>query len=142
MSASTQNHVLAAFLFFYRDLLEGDLELEGVVRTRSRRLLAVVLTPEEMRAVLGRLEGVDIMVTGLLYGSGLRLMETLRLRVQYLDVNRRVLTVHNGKAERSAARWCLNAYSGRCSAIWRTCAESTTRIWQQVGSGSFYPMPP
>jgi hypothetical protein len=82
-----------------------------------------------------RLEG-DLELEGVVHdGSGLRLMETLRLRVQYLDVNRRVLTVHNGKAERSAARCCLNAYAGRCSAIWRTCAESTTRIWQQVGSG-------
>ena len=97
VSASTQNQALAALLFLYRELLERDLELEGVVRARSRRRLPVVLTTEEVRAVLERLDGVESLVAGLLYGSGLRLMEALRLRVQDLDFNRRELTVRDGK---------------------------------------------
>ena len=100
VSPSTQNQALAALLFLYRELLEGDLDLDGVVRARSRRRLPVVLTPEEVRAVLDRLTGVDALVAGLLYGSGLRLMEALRLRVHDLDFSRRELTVHDGKGSK------------------------------------------
>ena len=63
----------------------SDLELEGLVRARTRRRLPVVLTPEEVRVVLERLTGAEALVAGLLYGSGLRLMEALRLRVQDLN---------------------------------------------------------
>jgi integron integrase len=97
VSASTQNQALAALLFLYRVLLERDLDLEGVVRARKPRRLPVVLTEEEVRSVLQRLEGSEALVTGLLYGSGLRLMEALRLRVHDLDFNRQELTVRNGK---------------------------------------------
>ncbi|MCX5930404.1 MAG: phage integrase N-terminal SAM-like domain-containing protein, partial [Cyanobacteria bacterium] len=77
VSASTQNQALAALLFLYRELLERDLELEGVVRAQ--------------------LAGEPALVVGLLYGSGLRLMEALRLRVKELDFERRELTVRDGK---------------------------------------------
>jgi integron integrase len=97
VSASTQNQALAALLFLYRELLERDLNLEGVVRARTRRRLPVVLSEAEVRAVRGRLEGDPALVVGLLYGGGLRLMEALRLRVQDLDFERRELTVRNGK---------------------------------------------
>jgi integrase len=66
-------------LFFYRDLLERNLELEGVVRARTRQRLPVMLSETEVRAVRQRLEGDVALVVGLLYGSGLRLMEALRL---------------------------------------------------------------
>ena len=97
VSASTQNQALAALLFLYRVLLERDLDLEGVVRARKPRRLPVVLTEEEVRSVLQRLEGSEALVAGLLYGSGLRLMEALRLRVHDLDFNRQERTVRNGK---------------------------------------------
>ena len=97
VSASTQNQALAALLFLYRVLLERDLDLEGVVRARKPQRLPVVLTEEEVRLVLQRLEGSEALVAGLLYGSGLRLMEALRLRVHDLDFNRQELTVRNGK---------------------------------------------
>jgi integrase len=97
VSASTQNQALSALLFLYRELLEQDLDLERLVRAHKPRRLPVVLTAEEVRAVLQRLEGCDALVAGLLYGSGLRLMEALRLRVHDLDFNRRELTVRNGK---------------------------------------------
>jgi len=85
VSASTQNQALSA------------LDLERLVRAHKPRRLPVVLTAEEVRAVLQRLEGCDALVAGLLYGSGLRLIEALRLRVHDLDFNRRELTVRNGK---------------------------------------------
>lgn len=97
VSASTQNQALAALLFLYRDLLERNLELEGVVRARTRQRLPVVLSETEVRAVRQRLEGDAALVVGLLYGSGLRLMEALRLRVKDLDFQRRELTVRDGK---------------------------------------------
>lgn len=97
VSPSTQNQALAALLFLYRNLLERDLELASVVRARSRQRLPVVLTTEEVRAVLQRLDGIEGLVAGLLYGSGLRLMEAVRLRVQDLDFSRRELTVRDGK---------------------------------------------
>lgn len=68
VSASTQNQALAALLFLYRELLERDLALEGVVRARTRRRLPVVLTPEEVREVLAHLNGDEALVAGLLYG--------------------------------------------------------------------------
>ena len=73
VSPSTQNQALAALLFLYRELLEMDVDLEGVVRARTRRRLPVVLTPEGVRAVLTWLDGSEALVAGLLYGSGLRL---------------------------------------------------------------------
>ena len=97
VSPSTQNQALAAQLFLYRNLLELDLELTSVVRARSRQRLPVVLTTEEVRAVMQRLDGIEGLVAGLLYGSGLRLMEAVRLRVQDLDFSRRELTVRDGK---------------------------------------------
>ena len=97
VSPSTQNQALAALLFLYRDLLGVDLDLQGVVRARTRRRLPVVLTTEEVRAVLHELTGVERLVAELLYGSGLRLMEALRLRVKDLDFGRRELTVRDGK---------------------------------------------
>jgi integrase len=97
VSASTQNQALAALLFLYRELLERDLDLEGVVRALTRRRLPVVLSEREVRAVRVALEGDPALVVGLLYGSGLRLMEALRLRVKDLDFERQELTVRNGK---------------------------------------------
>jgi integron integrase len=98
VSASTQNQALSALLILYRELLERDLDLEGAVRARAKRRLPVVLSEAEVRAVRRELEGEPALVVGLLYGSGLRLMEALRLRVQDLDFEGRELTVRNGKA--------------------------------------------
>jgi integron integrase len=97
VSASTQNQALAALLFLYRDLLGRDLELEGVIRARTRKRLPVVMTVGEVRAVLERLDGVEALIAGVLYGGGLRLMEGLRLRVHDLDFERWQITVRDGK---------------------------------------------
>ena len=66
VSASTQNQALSALLFLYRELLERDLDLEGVIRARTRTRLPVVMTIEEVRAVLERLDGVEALVAGVL----------------------------------------------------------------------------
>ena len=97
VSASTQNQALSALLFLYRELLERDLDLEGVIRARTRPRLPVVMTVAEVRAVLEQLDGVEGLVAGVMYGGGLRLMEALRLRVHDLDFQRWQITVRNGK---------------------------------------------
>ena len=74
--------------------------LEGVVRARQKRSLPVVLTPTEVQAVLGQLDGVVALVANVLYGSGLRLTEALRLRIKDLDFEKRQLTVRSGKGDK------------------------------------------
>ena len=73
VSAPTQNQALSALLLLYREVLERDLNLEGLIRARTGPRLPVVMTVEEVRAVLERLEGVEALVAGVLYGGGLRL---------------------------------------------------------------------
>lgn len=98
VSASTQNQALAGLLFLYRNVIGRDLGTFGeVVRARKPKRLPVVMTRDEVRAVLGELEGERWLMASLLYGSGLRLMECLRLRVQDIDFERNEITVRNGK---------------------------------------------
>ncbi|MFM7273488.1 MAG: integron integrase [Gammaproteobacteria bacterium] len=98
VSPSTQNQALHAILFLYREVLGGGLpQLEDVVRARRPRRLPVVLTPQEAKALLDRLEGVYWLMAALLYGSGMRLMECVRLRVKDVDLSRREILVRDGK---------------------------------------------
>ena len=97
VSASTQNQAQAPVLFLYRELLGQPLVLDSVVRARTRHRLPVVLSTAEVRAVREQLQGSSALVVGFLYGSGLRLMEALRLRVKDLDTQRRELSVRDGK---------------------------------------------
>jgi integron integrase len=98
VSASTQNQALAALVFLYREVLQLDLPLlSKVVRADKPKRLPVVLTHAEVRRVFAELSGRSRLVVGLLYGSGLRLFEALELRVKDLDLERRELTVRNGK---------------------------------------------
>ena len=98
VSASTQNQALGALVFFYRHVLGRRLgTLHGVERAKRPRRLPLVLTPGEVRAVLGRLSGNAWLVASLLYGSGLRLTEALTLRVKDLDLERLELRVRRAK---------------------------------------------
>src|SRR5580692_2983863 len=98
VSASTQNQALQALLFLYRQVLDIELPwLENVTRASRPRRLPVVLTVAEVRAVLAQLDGTAWLVANLLYGSGLRLMEALRLRVKDLDLERGELMVCDAK---------------------------------------------
>jgi integron integrase len=101
VSAATQTQALNALLFLYRRVLEVDLPwLDGVVRAKRPARLPVVLTPDETAAVLASLRGTHWLIAGLLYGSGLRLMECLRLRVKDVDLRARQLTVRSGKGDK------------------------------------------
>jgi integron integrase len=98
VSASTQNQALAALLFLYGTVLGRPLgRLEGVVRAIRPKRLPVVLTQEEVGRVVAKLPGVYRLIALLQYGSGLRLLECLTLRIKDLDGGNNVLIVRHGK---------------------------------------------
>jgi integron integrase len=98
VAASTQNQARSALLFLYRAVLRVALdEPRDVVQAQVPLRLPTVLTRAEVRAVLAQLSGVHLLMAQLLYGSGLRLLECLRLRVQDLDFAQRQLLVRSGK---------------------------------------------
>ena len=91
-------------LFLYREVLEQDLPwLDDVVRAKRSVRLPVVLTRDEIRAVIRQLRGTQRLIAILLYGSGLRLLEAVRLRVQDVDFARNQITVRAGKGEKDRA---------------------------------------
>ncbi|MBX9914600.1 MAG: integron integrase [Pseudomonadaceae bacterium] len=101
VAAATQNQALAALLFLYKEVLKVELPwLEGVVRAKKPTHLPVVLTREEVARVLAELSGVAALVANLLYGSGLRLMEALRLRVKDVEFSRGEILVRDGKGQK------------------------------------------
>jgi integron integrase len=98
VSASTQSQALQALLFLYRNVLGIQLPwLENVTRANRPKRLPVVLTRTEVRSVLTGLQGSSLLIGQLLYGSGLRVMEALRLRVKDLALERGELIVRDGK---------------------------------------------
>src|SRR6266498_3944115 len=98
VAASTQNQALSALLFLYRHVLHQDLPwLEDVVRAKRPKHLPVVLTRDEVRAVILELHGTPRLMATLLYGSGLRLLECCRLRVQDIDFGMSQIVVRHAK---------------------------------------------
>ncbi len=97
VAASTQNQALSALLFLYREVLKKDLGPIDALRAQKPKRLPTVLTKDEVRRVIGRLSGTHQLMAKLLYGSGLRLMECLRLRVKDLDFAQRAIIVRDGK---------------------------------------------
>jgi integron integrase len=101
VAGSTQNQVLSALLFLYRHVLDIDLPwLDDVVRAKRPQRLPVVLTRQEVQSLLQPLRGVPRLMAYLLYGSGLRLLECCRLRVQDVDFGANHLVVRTGKGDK------------------------------------------
>lgn len=98
VSSSTQNQAKSAILFLYKEVLGVDLPwLDNVTQAKAPKRLPVVLTRDEVNAVLTRLDGTMWLIVSLLYGSGLRVMECLRLRVKDVDLAKREILVREGK---------------------------------------------
>ena len=98
VAASTQNQALSALLFLYRQVLRIDLPwMESVVRAKRPQRIPVVLSREEVTRLLALLEGPTWLMAALLYGTGMRLMECMRLRVKDVDFDRNEICVRNGK---------------------------------------------
>ncbi|WP_148598789.1 integron integrase [Aquisphaera giovannonii] len=100
VAASTQNQALAAILFLYRNVLEIDLPRIDSVRAVRPKRLPVVLSVDEVRAVLCRMDDPWKLMAELMYGSGLRVLECCRLRVKDLDFDRRQVLVREGKGDK------------------------------------------
>ena len=101
VSASTQNQALSAILFLYQEVLRQDLPwLDGIVRAKRSVRLPVVLTRDEVQAVLSQLRGTSRLIATLLYGAGLRLLECARLRVKDVDFATNQILVRGGKGDK------------------------------------------
>jgi len=98
VSASTQNQARSALLFLYKEVLGVELPwLNGVDQAKKPKRLPVVLSEDDARALLSEMNGIPWMVAMLLYGSGLRLMEALRLRVKDIEFSRNEIVIRDGK---------------------------------------------
>lgn len=101
VAAATQNQALNALNFMYKHVLDKPIgEMKGVVRAKKPKRLPVVLSIPEVKSLLSYIEGDQWIMASLLYGSGLRLMECLRLRIKDLDLDKRMITVRSGKGNK------------------------------------------
>jgi integron integrase len=98
VAATTQNQALAALLFLYKQVLGIELPwMEGVVRAKRSQRVPTVLSRDEITRVLARMDGRPWLLASLLYGTGMRLMEALRLRIKDVDFGRNEITIRDGK---------------------------------------------
>lgn len=101
VSASTQNQALNALIFLYRHVLKTEVgEIENLVRAKRLQRIPEVLSREEVRRVLDGMSGTYQLMARLLYGSGMRLMECVRLRVKDIDLDRCEIIVRSGKGDK------------------------------------------
>jgi integron integrase len=101
VSASTQNQALNAIIFLYKNVLFTQVgTLENVVRAKVSKRLPVVLTRIEIMSILDGMQGENRLIAELLYGTGMRLMEGLRLRVKDIDFERNLILVREGKGDK------------------------------------------
>lgn len=98
VSASTHNQALSAILFLYREVLAIELPwLNGINRPAQKRRIPSVLTKDEVAGLLAQMDGVTALIARLLYGTGMRLMEGMRLRIKDVDFDRQVIKVSQGR---------------------------------------------
>lgn len=98
VAASTQNQALCALVFLYKQVLQKPLGVLDDLKYAGRnRNIPVVLTPEEVKAILSQMDGVKKLITSLMYGTGMRVSEVLRLRIMDLDFSYHQIHVRNGK---------------------------------------------
>ena len=101
VSASTQDQALSALLFMYRVVIGVNMPwLDEIVRAKRPKRLPTVLSEDEVRLLLGKLDDEMWLVASVLYGGGLRLMEAMRLRVKDIDLARHSITIHSGKGDK------------------------------------------
>jgi integron integrase len=117
VAASTQNQALSALLFLYREVLRVELgAIDHVPRARMPERVPVVLSRDEVRRVMAHLSGVCALIVTLLYGAGLRLQESLELRVKDIDLERNQIVVRRGKGQKDRRTMLPSAVRGPLSA--------------------------
>lgn len=127
VSASTQNQALAALLFLYREVLGIDLPwLDGVTRAKRREHVPVVMTRAEIDRLFAHLDGLHLLMARLLYGTGMRLMECIRLRIKDVDFGRSSITVRGGKGAKDRLTMLPNAL---CADL-RSHIEKARKLWE------------
>ncbi len=101
VAPSTQNQTFNAILFFYRFVLDQQIDdMQGALRARRKRRLPVVLTKQEVQTVFGYMKETNLLMAQTIYGCGLRLRECLKLRIKDVDLKRNRLTVMGGKGDK------------------------------------------
>ncbi len=101
VARSTQNQALSALLFLYKKVLKINLpRIDELTHSKRQRKLPTVLTKEEVKAILNRLDGTKWLVVFLLYGTGMRILECLRLRVKDVDFEQNQITIRSGKGNK------------------------------------------
>jgi integron integrase len=104
VAASTQNQALSAIIFLYKYVLQKEIDLlADLIRPGRPKRLPTVLSHQEALSIIGRMNGVTRLVAGLLYGSGLRVSECLRIRIKDLDFSNHQIIVRDGKGENDRA---------------------------------------
>lgn len=147
VSAGTQNQALSAVLFLTGEVMKQPVEGVDGVRAKRSRFLPVVLSREEVRRLLAMTEGTTGLILKLLYGTGLRQMECLRLRVKDVDLDRKVLVVRGGKGGKDrqvmlpkALHAGITEHVGRLSALWQADREAgLPGVWLPEALGVKYP---
>lgn len=148
VSASTQNQAFSALLFLYSAVLERPLgDLRDVLRARRGGRLPVVLSREEVHRVLSVMEGTLGLIARVLYGTGMRLMEGLRLRVKDVDFERGLITIRGGKGDQdrvvmlpSALRDGLTRHLERVRILWESDrAGGLPGVWMPDALDRKYP---
>jgi integron integrase len=98
VAASTQNQAKSALLFLYKEVLGAELPwLDKVQQAKAPKRLPVVLSKDEVRLILRHLDGTHHLIVSLLYGTGMRILEALRLRVKDIDFSRKEILIRDGK---------------------------------------------
>ena len=101
VAASTQNQALSAILFLYKQVLNVEIDwIDNVVRAKRPKYLPTVLSPNEVKLLIGEMSGIHQLLAKILYGSGLRLMEVLRLRVQDINFEYKQILIRSGKGNK------------------------------------------
>jgi integron integrase len=140
VAASTQSQAKAALLYLYQRVLKQDVEwLKDIVSAKQLQRLPTVLTVDEARTLLSRLEGESWLLASLLYGSGLRLLEACRLRVLDLDFSMRQLIVRNGKGAKDRMTMLPAVLIGPLRSHLALVKLQHERDCQQGGGGVYLP---
>ncbi|QPK65538.1 integron integrase [Methylomonas sp. LL1] len=138
VAAATQNQAMNALVFLYKQVLNRPLEQRiDAIRAKSHRHMPVVLSVDEVKQVLPRVEGVAQLVVKLLYGSGLRITEAVRLRVQDIDFAYRQVTVRSGKGDKDR----VTTFPASMAPLLQNHLEKVKSIHQQdlaAGFGAVY----
>lgn len=139
VAPSTQNQALAALLFLYREVLGRELPwMDEIQRAKRPRRLPTVLTEDEVSALLAQMEGCHGLMAALLYGTGMRLMECVRLRIKDVDFGRNEVVVRDGKGGKDRRTILPQSLRGPLLAQVEAARQVLRAIWSRVMARSGY----